>query len=393
MVMSAAGAERESTDQVSADQSSAHAPAASQLGEGKLTEHQPTASQAGSSRSSTSNTRKTSKIVAKLTLMVALIMVVGVIPLGIVSAVTGWEGGVKVGIYGYMVGLFTALLANRKAAAILVACLTVCVVVGAVASGSILVVALVITAGTLLIPIMATRAKIRPGIIAAMMIANGVSPAVIAWNSQVEGTSTFYLAIAGIVLFGGAWGALVGTVFRSKLPPSQAAPPKAASTKTALAGGIPLAIGTFLIAFLVGSQFSQYRWVWILAPLFSMMLAKGSGPIRTTRDLMIGSLVGTGIAVVLIQIPLPMMLEMVFGMVVLSASIGMNMAGLPYWVGASVSTAGVILMTGAGMDPTIAAESRMLFGFFGAILALVVGVVVVFCIRWVAKSEQIAQTS
>lgn len=324
----------------------------------------------------------------KIGIAIATIMILGVIPLGIVSALTSWQGGVKVGIYGYLVGLLATMLSGQRIAFILVPFVTVTLTLGAVFSESILIVALLITAGTLLIPILAMRAKIRPAIITSMMVANGLSPAVIPWNQQALGTSTFYLAIAGIVLFGGLWGILLGMFFRSKIPPSQDAPPKPASPRVAWAGGIPLILGTFLIAFVVGTNFPQYRWVWILAPLFSMMLAKGIGPTNAVRDLMFGTLVGTGLAVILIQVPLPMMLELMFGMLLLSASIGMNMAGMKYWIGASVSTAGVIVLTGAGMDPTLAAESRLLFGLFGGILALIVGGIAIAGIRWAGKSDQ-----
>lgn len=327
------------------------------------------------------------RVITRVAGMLSAFVIVGALPFIVIGAFTSWEGGIKAAIYGYFASLIAGLTLDRRTALTLAVIVTCLVTVGALLSHSILGLALVITASTALIPYFATKGKIRAAIFATMMISNGVAPAIVPWRPGAGGTVSFYLAIAGIVFVGGLWGTFVGTTLRAKLPFKLGGPHAFTSVRVALAGGIPLAIGTFLIAYFVGSHYSQYRWVWILAPVFSMMLAKGSGPLSTSRDLMIGSIVGTGLAVVLLDIPLPTSIEMLFGMLVLCVGVAIPMAGIQYWVGASVSTAGVILLTGAGGDPGLIAESRFLFGFFGAILALILGLIVIVCIRWATRSE------
>lgn len=330
---------------------------------------------------------RTLKKIVLITIALALIMVIGMIPVAAVAGHFDWQAGIKIGVFGYVVALIPAMTVGRGTALALTGFIALATVVGELVSGSALGLAAVITVATLLIPIYAMRSKIRPAIIAAMMISNAVSPAVIPWSPHAAGTWHFYLASAGIVVFGGLWGLLVGSLIRAKLPKGIFVPRPPASPRLAWAGGIPLAIGTFLVAYLGASYFPEYRWVWILSPLFSMMLAKGKGPLSTSRDLMIGSVVGTGIAVVLLEVPLNMMTEMAFGLVVISASMGFMMAGQPYWIGASISTAGVIIMTGAGMNPTLAAESRLWFGLIGAIAALVIGAICIASMRHAARGS------
>lgn len=327
------------------------------------------------------------KVIVRVAGMLSAFVIVGALPFIVIGAFTSWEGGIKAAIYGYFASLIAGLTLDRRTALTLAVIVTCLVTVGALLSHSVLGLALIITASAALIPYFATKGKIRAAIFAAMMITNGVVPAIVPWRPDAGGTVSFYLAIAGIVFVGGLWGTFVGTTLKSKLPFKLGSPRTYASVRVALAGGIPLVIGTFLISYFVGSHYAQYRWVWILAPVFSMMLAKGSGPLSTSRDLIIGSVVGTGLAVVLLEIPLPTSIEMLAGMFVLCVGVAIPMTGIQYWVGASVSTAGVILLTGAGADPGLIAESRFLFGFFGAILALVLGVIVITCIRWATRSE------
>lgn len=352
-----------------------------------------------------------SQRIVAISLFLGLAILLGVLPFALFSGWTQWHDLVKIAIYGYMIGLFSALIAGRREALELITIFVGFLVLGVIVHPSIFGTALVITAGTVLIPVYGVRGGLKPAIITAMLISNAVSVAILPWPGESSHGLLFYAAIAGFVWLGGLWGTFVGLFVRSRIakskeaaasetdeakPTDEAESPQPkqdpevqpASVKVAVAGGVPLAVGTFLISYFVGSSFPQYHWAWILAPLFSMMLAKGIGSLKTTRDLMIGSIVGTGLAVLLVQVSMPFMVQLLLGMLVITTSVALSLVGKPYWISASVSTAGVIVLTGAGSNFDVAATSRLLFGFFGAILALVVGVIAVTCIRWARNSEQ-----
>lgn len=144
----------------------------------------------------------------------------------------------------------------------------------------------------------------------------------------------------------------------------------------------------FVLTFYSVANFPQAKWAWLLAAIYSMMMAAEGLSWKASIETILGTLAGVGIALVVLLVALPISLVVLVGTVLMSASIALRMANKRYWISTAVSTAGVIFVTGAGMDPFLAAEDRLIFTMVGAVIAVLLGLMMVGVVRLFEVSNQ-----
>jgi uncharacterized membrane protein YccC len=136
------------------------------------------------------------------------------------------------------------------------------------------------------------------------------------------------------------------------------------------------------------TQFPQAKWSWLLAALYSMMMATTGMTLKSSRDMIVGTSVGVVGAVLILFVGLPTSAAILVGSIILPASLALRAAGKSMWISTGVSTSGVILLTGASMDPYVAAQDRLVFSAVGAIIAVLLGSAITWAVRWQSRERR-----
>lgn len=300
----------------------------------------------------------------------------GVIPFIILAAFVGWLDIIKIALFGFFVALLTTVPHGARVGLTFAALFSAFAIAGAWVGSSPWGAAVVVGLSAVVIPVSAIKGTLRAGIFAAMFIPNTFNPAPMPWHGESASSLAFLGAVALVTFLGGLVGLVIGNYIHKQLPP--VADVSKFQPRVAFALGSIIVIVTFVLTYYSMTHFPQAKWAWLLATIYSMMLATTGMSWRTSRDLILGTIIGIGVAIGILFIGIPISVMVLLGTFVMCASIAMKMLGRPNWMATSVSTGGVILLTGANMDPFLAAEDRFVFTVVGAIIAVALGFLMTF---------------
>lgn len=309
-----------------------------------------------------------------------IVMLVGLAPFLVLAAVVGWHDIIKIAIYGLFVTLLATVPNGVRTGITFALVFTVFATAGAMVQGSVLGTTVVVGLSAAMIPFFGSQGHLQAGIFAAMFVANAFNPAPQPWSGATTHSLSFLAAVAGVTLLGALWGLLIGKIIRRVLPELPAGP--VIPSRAAVVGGVIVVAVAAIVAYYSVTHFPQAKWAWLLATIYSMMMAATGLTWKTSWQLIAGTTAGVlGAVLILFLIP-PISLMMLLGAVAMSASIGLRVVGKPYWLATGVSTAGVIFLTGSSMDPFVAAEDRLFFTAIGAIIAVLLGAAITLAVRW-----------
>lgn len=308
-----------------------------------------------------------------------LLVIVGVLPFLVFAGIVGWHDLIKIAIYGFFVAMMATIYNGPTAGLGFALIFAVFSMAGSTVQDSPLGAAALIGLSALLASFCATKGQLRAAIFAAMFIPCTFNPPPTPWSGEANGSQAFLLAIAGVTILGGFWGLFIGWIIKRKLP--EFPPPSRVSWQVALAAGLVVAVFTCAVTYYSVDNFPDAKWSWLLATIYSMMTVTTGMTWATSRDLILGTTIGVVIAVAIFMIGMPMSLMVLVGTLVMASSIALRVAQKPLWLATSVSTPGVVLLTGSTMDPFLAAEDRLIFAVAGAIIAVLLG----FALTWVVK--------
>lgn len=308
-----------------------------------------------------------------------VLILIGIAPFLVLAGIVGWHDVIKIAIYGFFVVLLATVPNGPRIGLYFALIFAVLSGAGAALQNSSIGIAALVGLSATLIPIFGAKGMLQAGIFAAMFFPNTVNPAPQPWSGAQSTSFTFIAAIAGVTLLGGLWGLLIGKTVRDKLPPLPTAPSLPA--RTAWLGGILAILVASGITYFSVTHFPQAKWAWLLAAIYSMLSATTGATWATSAQMIAGTLVGALVAVLLLFANPPVSVMILTGAVVMCASIALRMSKKPYWLSTSVSTAGVIFLTGSSMDPFLAAEDRLIFTLVGAIIAVLLGGAITVAVR------------
>lgn len=296
----------------------------------------------------------------------------GVLPFVILSGFLGWHSAIKIGIYGFFVAMLATVIANKKAGLILTFVFAGFAALGAAVYAHQILLAIVVALSAAIIPVCAKYGYIRMGIFAAMFMPNTVCPPPIPWQGEALSSPRALIMIFIVTVLGGLWGRFIGGAIGKAIPSRTPIP---LSWSAVMPSAVIIVMATGLITFYAVTHFPHAKWAWLLGAIYSMMLAVNGMKWRTSVDLIIGTILGTCVVVLLLELNPPYALAMLLGAFVICCSVAIGMVGKPYWLQQSVSTTGVVLLTSTGMNAIEAAEDRFIFTIVGAIIAAALGVI------------------
>ncbi len=314
----------------------------------------------------------------------ALVMV-GVLPFIVLASIVGWHDLIKIAVYAFFVAFLATVPNGTRLGITFTAMFAGFSVVGVAVGETPWGAACVVGLSVVVLLACAWRGFVKAGIFFAMFVPNVFNPPPVPWFGETQSVA-FFCAVAGVTLLGGLWGTLIGRSVRNGLP--RFPPLPTVPVRPVVAGGSVLVLVVFVLTFYSVANFPQAKWAWLLAAIYSMMMAAEGLSWKASIETILGTLAGVGIALVVLLVALPISLVVLVGTVLMSASIALRMANKRYWISTAVSTAGVIFVTGAGMDPFLAAEDRLIFTMVGAVIAVLLGLMMVGVVRLFEVSNQ-----
>lgn len=184
------------------------------------------------------------------------------------------------------------------------------------------------------------------------------------------------LATAVLLVLGGFWALLVGTIVHKKAPsvPENKIPDLSVVVPYALA----LALSTGVVTYLLLDFSVGHLGAWVILTIFVIMKPDHDATIAHTKDRILGTFAGTAIAIIAIEIL--HLLDSQQGLVQITFAflfIGVSMAYFvpgPYWVYVMFLTPGVILLdSNTVSDQDDVALKRIAFTLVGIAIALTLG--------------------
>ena len=196
------------------------------------------------------------------------------------------------------------------------------------------------------------------------------------------------LATAILLAAGGFWALLVGMVVRKKAP--NVPENKVVDLAVVLPYALALAISTgfvtyFLLYFSAGSL-----GAWMILTIFVIMKPDQASTMLKTKDRILGTFVGTAIAIVAIEILHLLnsqqgLVQITFALLFFGIAMSYFVPG-PYWVYVTFLTPGVILLDSNSVsNQDEVALSRIAFTLGGIAIALVIGYLVHRSSRFLAQ--------
>ncbi len=307
------------------------------------------------------------------------LMLVGLLPFIALAVVLGWQDVSKIAIYGFFVALLATLLSGIRTGMALATAFAGLAAAGVACHGAALGIAAIVGLSAALVPIFGRLGSLQAGIFAAMFVPSTFNPPPQPWAGVVATSWEFTAAVAALSLLGAIWGLTIAWALRRRMPPLP--PGTRLDVPVAVIAGILVVLVASGVTFVSINVFPQSKWSWLLTAIYSMMMAAAGMTWRSSWDLVGGTLVGVLAAIAVVQFDHSITLMMLVGSLLLSTSIGLRVVGKPAWLAISLSTAGVVLLTGTGMDPVLAAEDRLAYTVAGAVIAVALGATISFAVR------------
>lgn len=314
------------------------------------------------------------------------LIVVGIAPFLVLATIVGWHNVITIAIYGFFVVLLATIPNGVRTGLVFAFVFAAFATAGALAQHSVIATTVVVGLSAALIPFFRTRGRLQAGIFTAMFVPITCNPPPQPWPGTDSYSATFLAAVAAVALAGGLWGLLIGQSVRRRLPAVPAAP--RLPIRAAVVGGALLVTVACTVTYVSVTQFPQAKWSWLLAALYSMMMATTGMTLKSSRDMIVGTSVGVVGAVLILFVGLPTSAAILVGSIILPASLALRAAGKSMWISTGVSTSGVILLTGASMDPYVAAQDRLVFSAVGAIIAVLLGSAITWAVRWQSRERR-----
>jgi hypothetical protein len=187
------------------------------------------------------------------------------------------------------------------------------------------------------------------------------------------------LATAILLAAGGLWALLVGIMVRKKAPtvPEN----KVVDLSVVVPYALSLAISTGLVTYFLLYFSAGSLGAWMILTIFVIMKPDRDSTILKTKDRILGTFVGTAIAIVAIEILHLLnsqqgLVQITFALLFFGIAMSYFVPG-PYWVYVTFLTPGVILLDSNSVsNQDEVALSRIAFTLGGIAIALIIGFMV-----------------
>jgi len=210
----------------------------------------------------------------------------------------------------------------------------------------------------------------------AMMVPAAVpffiqSPPALLSSGQPEINSEYLAALFTVLTVTGIWTALLLTLLVTHGKTSLSGP---THTGMVVGYGLLLGITAGISAAVAIAHFSGDHWAWLTLTIFLLSdPTKRLDPIRL-RDRLIGTAIGFGVALVLLELPIPQELMWVLLFSLMTAAIMVRVEHRPYWYYVALFTPLVILLESKGGNAQHVAAERLWFTVAGALVAVLAAI-------------------
>lgn len=300
---------------------------------------------------------------------------------GILIAATLVGGAVSVFLFGALPVAAAFFGGARKVSLFVIVFMTIAGTLARAFDGAPIPSALLVGLVALIIGLAARRGLSSPiltlGIVLGFLVMS--PPELTSKDSSIFSGINPVLATAILLAAGGFWAFLVGIVVRKKAPtvPEN----KVLELSVVVPYALSLAISTGLVTYFLLYFSAGSLGAWMILTIFVIMKPDRDSTMLKTKDRILGTFVGTAIAIVAIEIlhlfnSQQGLVEITFALLFIGIAMAYFVPG-PYWVYVTFLTPGVILLDSNSVsNQDEVALSRIAFTLGGIAIALIIGYLV-----------------
>ena len=297
-----------------------------------------------------------------------------------------WPQGLAVVGFGAIVAILGAIGRGFASGVKFAAIFAVAAVLASWVTDSPVLAALLVAGMSALIAVFATKGLGGPMSLAALLTPYVIhSPASRVLDDGTTLSEPLYLLATFVALL--AAGAYAAFVTVRLIPaPKQSNTPQVATLGQAIVYGTVLATTTGLITLVAMTAYRADLWMWLLMTVYILTKPTLDLDYRMIRDRLIGTVVGTLSAVILVTV-IQVQVFFLLGFLLITVALVLKVEKKSYWIYASFITPAVIFFDSAANDRVAVADQRLLFTLIGVFVALLIGVGMNLLVRWYAHHE------